>query len=89
MPALAPETLIARHIEKLRARPDADKIDKVLAIAGLTVAGEHVTRGGRQATTDDCRAYKHAVRDVYGATTYAFTKVNFVLGGCTCPDCLN
>ena len=90
MPALAPETLIARHLEKLRARPDAEKIDKVLTIAGLTVAGEKViTRFGREATTDDCRAYKHAVRDVYGDATYAFTKVNFVLGGCTCRDCLN
>ena len=89
MPALAPEVLIARHVEKLRTRPDAEKVPQVLARAGLTMAGEKVTRAGHAATLEDCRAYKHAVRDVYGDATYAFTKVNFVLGGCTCPDCLN
>lgn len=89
MPSLTAESLISRHVEKLRARPDKEKLDQVLAIAGLTVAGEHVMRAGRVVTGDDCQVYKHAVRDVYGAATYSFTKVNFVLGGCTCGDCKN
>ena len=87
MPMLPPEVLIARHIEKLRTRPDTQKIDQVLALAGLTVAGEHVTNNGRGPTEEDCRKYKHAVREIYGEATYAFTKVNFVLGGCACRDC--
>jgi hypothetical protein len=87
VPALAPEVLISRHYEKLRARADAEKLQSVLARAGLTVAGGHVMHGGHTATVEDCYAYKRAVREVYGDATYAFAKVNFVLGGCTCPDC--
>lgn len=89
MPSLTPEALITRHVEKLRARPDHEKVEQVLARAGLTVAGEHVTRAGRAITNEDCQLYKHAVRDVYGDATYSFAKVNFVLGGCSCRDCIN
>ena len=87
MPALAPDLLIARHLDKLRSRPDHDKIDLVLTSAGLSVDGQKVTRGGRDVTVEDCWAYKQAVRQIYGEATYSFTKVNFVLGGCTCRDC--
>ncbi|HEX7829822.1 MAG TPA: hypothetical protein VF787_09200 [Thermoanaerobaculia bacterium] len=88
MQASTPEVLIARHVEKLRARPDREKLDQVLSRSGLKLDGEHVARvTGHDITSADCMAYKRAVRDVYGDATYAFTKVNFVLGGCTCRDC--
>lgn len=87
MPSLAPAVLIARHVEKLRSRPDAEKIDEVLSRTGLRVVGDHAVDGARPLTAEDCYAYKHAVRDVYGDTAYSFARVNFVLGGCTCSDC--
>lgn len=87
MPSLAPGTLIFRHIEKLRKHQDAQKVDQVLAQAGLTIVGEHVTKGGRDATFQDCQTYKQAIRAVHGDAIYSFAKVNFVLGGCTCGDC--
>lgn len=87
MPALAPDALIARHIEKLRSRPDNERIAEVLARAGLEMKNDVVTHDGRPATTSDCYAYKQSVREIYGDATYAFTKVNFVLGGCGCRDC--
>jgi hypothetical protein len=88
MPAFAPAVLIARHVERLRAHPQAQKIDQVLAQAGLTLLGDRITKAGGEVTANDCQAYKQAVRAVYGDAVYAFTKVNFVLGGCTCRDCL-
>lgn len=87
MPVLAPDALIARHLEKLRSRPDHDKIPQVLSRAGLTLMGDRVTHGGSPVTVADCQVYKRAVREIYGEATYAFTKVNFVLGGCSCRDC--
>ncbi|HYK03857.1 MAG TPA: hypothetical protein VE974_19030 [Thermoanaerobaculia bacterium] len=87
MAALAPDALIARHLEKLRARPDSDKIPQVLSRAGLMIVGGRITHGGSPVTPSDCQNYKRAVRAVYGEATYAFTKVNFVLGGCTCAEC--
>ena len=88
MSTLGPDALIARHLSKLQTRPDRERIPQVLAMAGLTVAGEQVTRGGgQQVTAGDCQRYKRAVKEVYGDATYAFTKVNFVLGGCSCDDC--
>lgn len=88
MATTAPDVLIARHMEKLRARPDSDeKLSQVLSRAGLRMSGDKVTRDGHELTPTDCYTYKRAVREVYGDATYAFTKVNFVLGGCTCRDC--
>ena len=87
MSTLEPDVLIARHVSKLQTRPDRERIPQVLAIAGLTIAGEQVTRGGQKVTVSDCQRYKRAIKEVYGDATYAFTKVNFVLGGCTCDDC--
>lgn len=87
MATTAPDVLIARHMAKLRARPDSDKLSQVLSRAGLSMSGEKVTRNGQELTETDCYTYKRAVREVYGDATYAFTKVNFVLGGCTCRDC--
>lgn len=87
MATAQPEVLIARHLARLRALPDPARIPQVLAKAGLTVDGEHVTRGGATITSGDCERYKRAIRDVYGEATYAFAKVNFVLGGCDCADC--
>jgi len=87
MPVLSPDVLIARHIEKLRARPDSERIGQVLARAGLEMKNDTVTHFGLPATADDCFKYKQSVREIYGDATYAFTKVNFVLGGCTCRDC--
>jgi hypothetical protein len=72
-----------------RARRGSIKVEQVLARAGLTLEGQQVTRAGRAVTNDDCQLYKHAVRAVYGDATYAFAKVNFVLGGCSCRDCIN
>ena len=87
MPAFPPAVLIARHIEKLRKHPASDKIDDVLAQAGLTLAGDRVTNAGGEVTFADCQRYKRALRAVYGDAIYAFAKVNFVLGGCSCGDC--
>ena len=87
MTNLAPDALIARHVAKLMARPDNDRIPQVLQKAGLTLTGEKVTRGGSAVTLSDCQRYKRAIKEVYGDATYSFTKVNFVLGGCTCDDC--
>lgn len=84
-----PEVLIARHVEKLMARSDKEKVDAVLSRAGLSFDGRRISGPGRPVRSADCSAYKHAVRDVYGDAVYAFTKVNFVLGGCTCPDCVS
>ena len=87
MAALAPDVLISRHLEKLRSRPDSDKIPLVLSRAGLLVIGDRITHSGSPVTISDCQTYKRAVREIYGEATYAFTKVNFVLGGCTCAEC--
>ncbi|HET8773011.1 MAG TPA: hypothetical protein VFP80_04440 [Thermoanaerobaculia bacterium] len=81
------EVLIARHVVKLMARPDHDKIERVLSRVGLVLRDGRISRAGGSVTPADCSAYKHAIRDEYGDATYAFTKVNFVLGGCTCDDC--
>lgn len=91
MPQLAPEELISRHIAKLLAsRPGSEeKVDQVLERVGLVRVGERVThRNGGEVTSTDCRTYKHAVKDVFGDAVYSFAKVNFVLGGCSCTDCV-
>jgi hypothetical protein len=87
MPALAPDALIARHVEKLRSRPDSEKIEQLLTRAGISMSSGKLTHNGRELVMEDCYRYKRAVQEIYGPATYAFTKVNFVLGGCTCADC--
>lgn len=87
MPTLNPEALLTRHVEKLRARPDGDKVSEVLSRAGLRLVGGRVSHGMRTIDISDCYAYKQAVKQVYGDAIYAFAKVNFLLGGCSCRDC--
>jgi hypothetical protein len=89
MASLSPDVLIACHIQKLRSRPDQEKIDELLSRTGLALEGDQALRAGRPATIADCQNYKRMVREIYGEATYAFTRVNFVLGGCSCPDCAN
>lgn len=89
MTASEPAVLIARHVEKLMSRPDRDKVQEVLARSGLTLRDGRVSHAGLGVTTEDSRNYKRAIREVYGEAVYAFTKVNFVLGGCTCNECVN
>jgi hypothetical protein len=87
MTAAPPEELIARHVEKLLARPDHDKVQRVLSRAGLVLQEGRISHTAGPVTAADCSNYKHAIREVYGDAVYAFTKVNFVLGGCICADC--
>lgn len=87
MPSLSPATLIARHVEKLRARPDFDKIEQLLVSRAFCIDDAGVTRHGQPVTEQDCYDYKQAVREVYGDAAYSFARVNFVLGGCRCRDC--
>lgn len=88
MAALARDALIVRHLEKLRSRPRQRQDPAApVARAGLLVVGGRITHGDSPVTPSDCHTYKRAVRDVYGDATYAFTNVNFVLGGCTCAEC--
>ena len=87
MPALSPASLIARHVEKLRAQSDSTKVDQLLQRHGFRVAGQAVVRNGHPVTEQDCYDYKQAVREVYGDAAYSFARVNFVLGGCRCRAC--
>lgn len=89
MPQFEPGTLIARHVEKLLARPDSARVEELLRLAHLSRAGDRVTHRGVTATTESCYEYKQAVRLLYGDAVYSFAKVNFVLGGCQCRDCAN
>ena len=87
MPALPPTTLIARHVEKLRAQPDPSKVEQLLQRLGIRIDNGTATRYGRPVTEQDCYDYKQAVRQAYGDAAYSFARVNFVLGGCRCRDC--
>jgi hypothetical protein len=89
VPQFAPEVLISRHVEKLLARPDKARVDELLHLAHLAVAGKDVTYRGGEVTPESCFEYKQAVRLLYGDAVYSFAKVNFVLGGCQCRDCVN
>lgn len=87
MPQFEPEVLISRHVEKLMARPDKDRVDELLRRANLVLDGKKVLRPGGAVTADSCYEYKQTVRQLYGEAVYSFAKVNFVLGGCQCRDC--
>jgi len=87
MPQFEPETLISRHVEKLLARPDKDRVDELLRRAQLIRAGNTVIRPGGPVTSESCYQYKQLVKQLYGEAVYSFAKVNFVLGGCECRDC--
>lgn len=87
MTIIAPDVLIARHVEKLLARSDAAKVEQLLSRVGLTLDAGRISSDGRPVNYQDCSAYKRALRDVFGDATYSFARVNFVLGGCTCDVC--
>lgn len=87
MPHFEPGALIARHVEKLMARSDKERVDELLRRAHLVRAGDKVVRPGGDVTPQSCYEYKQLVKQLYGDAVYSFAKVNFVLGGCQCPDC--
>ena len=87
MPQFEPETLISRHVEKLLARPDKDRVDDLLRRAQLVRTGNTVIHPGGKVDTESCYQYKQLVKQLYGEAVYSFAKVNFVLGGCQCRDC--
>lgn len=87
MSGASPDVLIIRHVEKLLAQSDNERVQRVLSRAGLILSDGKISGSGGGVTVDDCSTYKRAVREIYGDTAFAFAKVNFVLGGCTCQDC--
>lgn len=87
MPRFSPETLISRHVEKLLARPDKERVDEVLRRSHLVRTGDTVINPAGAVTAESCYQYKQIVKQIYGDLAYSFAKVNFVLGGCECRDC--
>ncbi|HYI09246.1 MAG TPA: hypothetical protein VEK57_09245 [Thermoanaerobaculia bacterium] len=87
MPQFPPETLISRHVEKLLARGDQERVDELLRQCELTRFGTKVVNPRGTITEESCYRYKQLVKQLYGEAAYSFAKVNFVLGGCQCRDC--
>lgn len=84
MPQMPPETLIARHVERLLSRFESEGVQKVLQQCDLDLRGGIVFG---DVTDESCYRYKQAVKEQFGDAAYSFAKVNFVLGGCKCRDC--
>lgn len=89
MAELSPEVLISRHVDKLLARPDRERVDELLHRARLVRTGDRVLSPEGAVTAESCYEYKQLVRQLYGEAVYSFAKVNFVLGGCQCRDCIS
>jgi len=82
------ETLVTRHVERLRTAYAGEKVQRVLALAAIEPDGARLRPLGFRAFDEDVAlAYKRAVRDVLGTAAYQFAKVNFMLAGCRCADC--
>ena len=81
MPQFPPQTLITRHVEKLIARGDQQRVDELLRRCDLVRAGSEVVNPRGPITSESCYQYKQLVKQLYGEAAYSFAKVNFVLGG--------
>ncbi len=87
MPQFPPQALISRHVEKLLARGEEERVDELLRRCELVRAGSQVIDPSGPMTNESCYRYKQLVKQLYGEAAYSFAKVNFVLGGCQCRDC--
>jgi hypothetical protein len=87
MPFLPPDQRIARHVEKLLGYRNPENVDVLLERCGLYRSGGTIHSKTGFITDETCYSYKQAVKAVYGDSSYAFAKVNFLLSGCSCADC--
>lgn len=82
-------SLIARHAARLQARPDREKTAQLLEACDLRIAGEEAkTKKGLPPSSEDAYHYKQKVRELFGDLAFSSAKVNFILGGCKCRDCV-
>lgn len=77
--------LIKRHVERLLTRFEPERVQQVLKRCDLDLRGGIVFG---DVSDESCYRYKQAVKEHFGEAAYSFAKVNFVLGGCRCRDCM-
>jgi hypothetical protein len=83
-----PQMLISRHVTRLIEIWGPDQVRELLKRSGLRQKSGLVERIDDQfITMQNCQEYKQFVRELFGDRTYDFARVNFILGGCRCPDC--